>query len=225
MISVLNEISATHNSCEDSYFIRETEDHVCGGVFDGCSTGIKSHWASQTLAYAFQAVEYYPVSEKALTCVYLFLNNIKNSLSLTSDNFLSTCILFIYHKKTNTLAVRMFGDGCYFVNDVEYFVEQDNKPDYLGYHVFGEYNSFLEFIDKYPMKIYENVSNFKICSDGVKSINRSQFEESKGHDPMALLYAPPTSPNYLKRMWNILKKDKYTIADDLTIISYVQDKE
>lgn len=225
MHSVLNVISSTHNACEDSYFVTEKEDVIYGGVFDGCSTGIKSHWASQTMAYAFQGSGYFPVSRHALTNVYFFLNMIKASLSLTEFNFLSTCILFMYDKKSKQLCVRVFGDGCYFVNDVEYYIEQNNKPDYMGYHVFDSYHKFLEFVDKYPVKVYENVDNFKICSDGVKSITRSQFEQSEAPDPMALLYAPPTSANYLQRMWNILKRNKYTITDDLTIISYVHDQK
>lgn len=225
MYSVLNVISESHNSCEDSYFINETEDFVYGGVFDGCSTGTKSHWASQTLAYAFQAAGHLPVSRNALTNVYSYLNIVKSILSLSEFNFLSTCVLFTYDKKSKQLCIRVFGDGCYFVNDVEYYIEQDNKPDYIGYHLFGHYHAFHEFIDKYQLKIYENVDNFKICSDGIKSITRSQFEQSDAPEPMALLYAPPTSSNYLERMWNILKRNKYKITDDLTIISYVHDQK
>lgn len=54
MISILNQRGGNHNSCEDSVWVNDTEDFIVGGVFDGCSTGINSHWASQTIAYIFE---------------------------------------------------------------------------------------------------------------------------------------------------------------------------
>lgn len=224
MISVLNVISSTHNSCEDSFFIQENEIFIWGGVFDGCSTGIKSHWASQTFAYVFNRIECENItSNMAVLLAYHELRAIKNTLDLIDLNFLSTSILFRYNKSTEKLEVRIFGDGFYYVNDVEYEIEQNNTPDYLGYHLDGGFMKFMAFINKYPVISYDNVTSFRICSDGIKSIGISQFVDNDGTDPMSLLFGRPTSENYLKRMWNILKRKHFSNSDDLTIISYVQD--
>jgi len=221
MLSVLNVISSLHNCCEDAVFVKETDTIIYGGVFDGCSTGIKSYWASQTLAYAF-SVHPEIVSDNTLYQVYHELRAIKTRLHLDHMNFLSTCILFQFDKKLKQLSIRVFGDGFYYINHVEYEIEQDNKPDYLGYYL-DNVKAFGEYINKYPAKTYYDVKNFKICSDGIKSIEISQFVEQDGTDPIAILFHSPTSSNYLQRMWNILKRKHFTIADDLSIISYVQD--
>jgi hypothetical protein len=40
MISTLNVRSQTHNSCEDSLFVKESDLYIWGGVFDGCSKSV-----------------------------------------------------------------------------------------------------------------------------------------------------------------------------------------
>ena len=217
MISTLNVRSQTHNSCEDSIFFKESSSYIWGGVFDGCSTGVKSHWASQTFAYVFSKYGN-PLIDSNLIDIRRDLVSIMETLSLNYMNMLSTCVLFCYSKKDKLLDVRVFGDGYYYVNNVEYEIEQNNIPDYMAYHIEST-QRFKDFLDCYPVKTYENVSSFQICSDGVKSISIDQFHITD-LDPMALLMHPPVSENYLQRMWNKLKNNHFTIHDDLSIISY-----
>ena len=217
MLSTLNVRSQTHNSCEDSILVKETDYYVYGGVFDGCSTGIKSHWASQTLAYIFNKYGN-PTLTNNLIAVRKDMVTIMETLSINYMNMLSTCVLFFYDKREQTLDVRVFGDGYYYVNDVEYEVEQRNIPDYMAYHTETS-QRFRDFLEMYPATTYTDVHSFKICSDGIKSISIDQFHESK-RDPIATLFQPPTTSNFLQRMWNILHREKFTISDDLSIISY-----
>lgn len=222
MISTLNKISSTHNSCEDSVLVKENAHFIYGGVFDGCSTGTNSHWASRSLTYV-AAMHDIPTKDTALYHMRDDLWQVMETLGLTDMHFLSTAILFCYSKFTDTLRIRAIGDGVYYVNDVGYKIEQNNTPDYLGYHLEDSMHDFQKFLDKYPEKIYENVTHFQICSDGIDSIGRSQFAPPTDKNALAMLLAPPKSPNYLERMWNILRKDHFTISDDLSIISYVKD--
>lgn len=225
MLSTLNVRGDLHNSCEDSIAINNKETYISGGIFDGCSTGIKSHWASQTMAYLFGAC-LDPTTDIAAVGVYHDLISFRNVLHLTEQNFLSTCLLFFFDKLNRRLSVRVFGDGFYYVNDNEFEIEQDNTPKYFGYLLRDKYPNLAlcrEGLERYPVKIYHDVSSFRICSDGIKSIGISQFKDPKIKEPLSLLFHPPTSENYLQRQWNILKRDGYTISDDLTIISYVKD--
>lgn len=223
MVATLNKISRDHNSCEDTVIVKETAEYIIGGVFDGCSTGINSHWASQTIAYVFAQYNN-PTESNHVRMVWRELAMMKLNLNLTPRHFESTCMLFRYHKPTKTLKLRIFGDGYYFINGVEYEVDQNNLVDYLGDHLDDNPEQFKEFLEKYPEIRYSDVSSFQICSDGIKRIERSQFAEKTDIEPMALLLHPPTSENYLQRQWNILRNNHFFLTDDLSIISYVQNQ-
>lgn len=227
MIAVLNQRGGNHNSCEDSVWVEESDKFIVGGVFDGCSTGVKSHWASQTISYAFkkEASDFKHGIYSNLNDFFMFnvayhIESVCSALSLNpKTSVLSTCLMFLYDKHSKTLEIRCFGDGVYYVNDIEYTVDQGNIPDYLGY-VLNEPKGLLsEFLLKYPSIIYDDVDRFIICSDGIQSIAENQYE-SKTVNWEELLLSPPKSENYLKRMWNILKNKKFTLGDDLTIVSY-----
>lgn len=225
MLSTLNVRSHTHNSCEDTIFTYQKDGILSGGVFDGCSSGKNSHWASQTIAYLFEnQLKKYPYMGKVLEDstvkeVLKSLHDILGTLGIGFMHALSTCILFSYNESTKMLQVRIFGDGFFYVNDVEYSQDQKNEPDYLAYHNSSDINLFLE---NYPIQTFFNVDSFKICSDGIESIQLDQFHEST-LDPMRLLFLPPSSNNYLARMWNRISKEKFKNYDDLSIISYVKD--
>lgn len=222
MLSILNVRSDTHNSCEDTVWVEENELGLYGGVFDGCSTGKNSHWASQTLAYLYAGVRstYGILSDVATYMVLNKMRSIKKMGELTSDNFLSTAVLFQYNKTERKLSVRVFGDGVIYVNDVEHCFEQNNTPDYLGYQINATTSQEqYDYMDKYPVTVFHDVTKFQICSDGIKAITANQYEQTS-RDPYALLLASPTSENYLKRMWNILHREKFSLGDDLSIVSY-----
>ncbi len=228
MLSILNQRGGTHNSCEDSVWVEESEKYIVGGIFDGCSTGINSHWASQTIAYAFQreALDFKHDVYHSLNNFFIF--NILDRLERTCSalnivdpktKMLSTCLMFLYNKTERVLEVRCLGDGVYFINDIEHVVDQDNTPDYLGYVIYENLDLKYDFMEKYKSVFYNNVDRFIICSDGIQAIKENQFEQSDVNWQQLLL-SPPKSENYLQRMWNILKNKKFTLGDDLTIISY-----
>lgn len=224
MISVLNQRGGNHNSCEDSFFVKETDVFVFGGIFDGCSTGINSHWASTTISYIFQNISYgaigMSINDAYVQTAMDYMEQACMLLRLSPDtNLLSTCLLFVYNKETKDLEIRCFGDGVYYVNDIEYVIDQGNIPHYIAYVLKEDEDTIKKYLDKYPSVVHKDVHKFIICSDGIQAINQSQYDESS-MTWQELLLSVPKSENYLKRMWNILKINKFTLNDDLTIISY-----
>lgn len=219
MLSKLCVRGTYKNQCEDAVFVKETASSVFGCVCDGCSTGINSHFASQLLCNLIEKVE---INELRLTSTEVVSDIcwkfkwIKEVIQLSEMQLLSTCLFFHYNKNKQELSIRVFGDGYYYINGVEYCIDQNNIPDYLAYYLNG--TDYIDYMLRNPEFIHENVGSFQICTDGIKSFTFSQFEETK-KNPSVLLEAP-TSENYLQRMFNILKKDKWSINDDLTIVSY-----
>ena len=224
MLSQLCVRATYKNTCEDAVFVKETASSVFGICADGCSTGINSHFASQLLCYIVEKVK---IDELRLTSTSVISDIcwkfkwIKEVTQLSEMHLLTTCLFFHYDKKKEELSVRVFGDGYYYINGVEYCIDQNNTPDYLAYHLNNV--DYIDYIFKNPEFIHENVKSFQICTDGIKSFQLSQFESSDKNP--SILLESPTSENYLKRMFNILTKNKWTIADDLSIISYVNQPE
>lgn len=226
MLSTLNVISSTHNTCEDSVFTVENEHFIHGVIADGCSTGIKSHFASQLLCYLVEHGLLDPngsdvdiTSNDQIWSLKGLVNMVKTSMNLGYMNLLSTCLLFTYVKEYKQLKIRCFGDGYYSVNDVEHEINQNNTPDYLAYHLHDGIHDFKRYLAQYPEITFFDVDKFMITSDGINNIQRPQFADTAKRDP-SILYKKPDSANYLARMWNILKNDHYYVSDDLTIVSY-----
>lgn len=221
MISKLCVRGTYKNQCEDSVFVKETESFIYGCVCDGCSTGINSAWASQTLCYFIESYGPWIISDQFLCFLKSNLLEIGKIIKLDKMKLLSTLVLFRYDKETKNLKIRVFGDSVYYINNKEFIVDQNNTPDYLAYHL--NTDDFLEYLNNNPIKEYENVKSFQICTDGIKSFSVSQFETPQKNP--SILLEKPTSENYLQRMFNILKKDKWIINDDLSIVSYAIQQE
>lgn len=237
MISTLNKRSHDHeNHCEDNLYITENDGFIYGAVFDGCSSGINTHWASQTLNYIF-----HNLSKKNFFINGLFdsleieVNNFlfqvgvdlyKSSklLELKTENLLSTIVFFAYEKSTKLLYVKFLGDGTFFIYDDEWkFIDnnEDNMPLYLGYYC-ADNEQMRKYIESRASYLLENVNHFAICTDGIDSF-RNYKEKISISDPVTFLIKEDkffTMKHELGKKFNILKEDGWVIHDDLTIIKY-----
>lgn len=219
MVSLLNKIGNKKNRCEDAYLFKENDNFVWGGVFDGCSGGINSAWASQTLVYIYDKIDVNIfLYETILEEFWSNLNTSIKMFQITDEHLLSTAILFKYDKKSHVLSVRPLGDGVVFVNGVKKVYDQNNLPDYLAYHLDSS-RQLNAFYNRYPVENHYDVTSFHICSDGIDSFALPQSKE-KIQEPIDFLIGSNASENHLTRKFNILQKQGWLIHDDLTIISY-----
>lgn len=211
--------------CEDNIWVEESTQYIVGCICDGCSTGIKSSFASQLFCYLFQKEMFYPTLCNSLMEVIIAeMSDIADRLDIKEMNLLSTFIPFIYYKDSRKLRLRVFGDGFYRINEVDYVIEQDNTPDYIGHSINNSFAQNTIYLDKYPELIYENVDSFIISSDGINSLQQNQFVQLDcTQDPKEFLLAKPDSSNCLQRRYNILRRNKVNNSDDLGIILYVND--
>lgn len=218
MISKLLLGSHTHVVCEDTVDYIETTDDISGGIFDGCSTGNSSKWASETFNFLFKR-ENYNLNDLNILSVIQDLNSILSYVEADFTHAYSTAILFNYDKLTKTLLLRAFGDCSYWVNGVRFDVNANNHPDYIAYHLEESVVNLDRYLKKNPIRTFENVSDFIITSDGIDRLKFPTHKEFNFNFLNSLL-SPPNGKPYLERMWNLAKRDGWFLEDDLSIISY-----
>ncbi|MDE5416754.1 protein phosphatase 2C domain-containing protein [Labilibaculum sp. DW002] len=220
---------------EDNFFINEMDKVIVGAVFDGCSSGKDSFFASKLFANILnktvEEVDFRLEIETFPTLVHRFCKNLNKAIKaigLTIDESLSTAVLFICELESNELLVKFFGDGCAYSNqeDLHFFNnDEENKPDYLAYQLTDILKSKTAFANYYKQKpSFRTITkDFSITSDGIFTFKESIGSEAKFDYTNYLvkddfLYQNPAS---LKRKLNIIKKKGYEHYDDLTIVRII----
>lgn len=242
MISTLCRIADHKNQREDNLHVVETDQYIMGIVSDGCSTGKDSAFSSQTYVYAFQTairrLDGYesivgPIQGIPDTFTNFFLHSLTSVAKLFNLNIrsnpdaqmpfdmLATAIMFGYDKTTKRLVVEAYGDGTVYANGKPHVLDQDNKPDYLGYYLTDD--QFLVFNRHREMRtklIIDDVENFVICSDGIDKFRTSSLVAPGIEKPVEYLLSDIVAPLSLNKNFNILKKKGWFIIDDLSVIAY-----
>jgi hypothetical protein len=223
MVSVLNVNATPKSCCEDSVFFQEDENNVWGIIADGSSIGIKSHFASQVLAY-FVEREGYPdiTSDNTMERLFAFLRQVQFLFQFSTVNLMCTCVLFSYKKGSKTLSIRALGEGTYFINGIGSSILSDKETDYVSNHITDTKYQLYKYLNKYPEIIHTDVERFVIASDGIKYIEKPK-EISEETISLDILLEAPSSTNYLTRIWSAFKRQGYLLLNDLSIISYAPD--
>jgi len=232
-------------NCQDALRIADANNFVYFAVFDGCSGGEESHFASSLFSKTFREVTTNMASHIDVPGGNL-VNNVKfiihmmarkiiqtqNLLELTTNELLSTMIICGIDKNTNDCIICAFGDGFYSVDGVQHtiqntrFIEMesgDNRPDYIAYdlHLLQNYSDFEKwFSQKSEVHFFKKVKNVSIASDGINTFKKSELSKLK-IDPIDFLINDESlleNAIMLERKYNILFKDKIINADDLSVV-------
>lgn len=212
--------------CEDSLWVEETPEKIVGVVADGCSDSFNSVFASRLLCYLLKKRYnlFTTISNHLIETIITELRYINELLVLPEKHLLSTFIPFIYNKEKEELRIRPFGDCVFYIDGLECKIDQNDRPDYIGYQIDEGFAGNSMYLDKYPELVYTFVNSFIVSSDGIDSLQQNQFVTLDcTQDPKQFLLAPPDTTNCLQRRYNILKRNKVTNSDDISIISYLKD--
>jgi len=229
MLSILNKIATQdHNSCEDSFLLIENDGFIVSAVFDGCSTGKDSVFASHLfvkimrkyfLSYNYGNFSDFDLKQYVLVQFKRRLKLLASLLELKENELWATIVITLYNKETKQLKLLVVGDGCYKTNwDEELqIVDQNDKLDYIASHLAEKDTEIIHFY-----KEFRDVTEFLISSDGIKSYSLPQHKTSN-LEPVSLLLSPNGSANHLVRKYNMLHKQGWLNKDDITIIAYHED--
>jgi len=224
--------------CEDFLFTHRIKNrYSIYAVFDGCSTGIDSHFASALLAKTIKA-ELEFIDKEDLESSELLLDalvyqstqslkEIRNALMLSTDELLSTLIVFVLDENTNSGHILAFGDGHVSINGTDYQIDQDNQPEYIAYYLdmINTFEDYEKYVADCARKFkVEKLTEVSISTDGINTFQKSELVETTETvpDPIAYLLHNDFLRNntaMLSRKCNILKS-KFGLVnqDDIALI-------
>jgi hypothetical protein len=232
------------NHNEDFFITREIgDDKLLIAVMDGCSMGTESHFAStltgkllkktaKELHYKdfiqSQSETLSEILQSVAQSLFEDLRDIKNRLLLEREELLNTLILAIVNHDNKTAEVLTIGDGLISYNHSLTEYEQDDKPDYLGYHLTEEFQTW--YSNQNQRVSLSEVESLSIVTDGIFTFNPYDQKQYELVDESViidyLLHNPRGIQNeYLlkKRLIEIERNWGLRPSDDLTIITVKTD--
>lgn len=238
--SILQIGSFHTNFCEDFLIYQPISPNIqVLAVMDGCTMGKESMFASliagkilrkicKTMFYQdlIQSIsdDLENVLQQILKELFQELKHQKNRLLLETEELLSTLIISIIDIKNQETLCLVVGDGCIYCNEKIYEYEQNNKPDYLGYHL---HKNFEEWYISQNQKIrIKDIQNIAICTDGIFSFQKQKESiiEKTEADFINFLLSDNKDfslPNFFeKKLRFIEQKWLYNLTDDLAIVRF-----
>ncbi len=240
--STLNIGSFHTNYCED-FLVSEP---VGAGkqliaVMDGCTMGEESAFASMLMGKILRNIskslfyqDFIKQSEidldaqlkEILRQLFAELKFTKNKLGLETNELLSTMIIGLIDPVSSKAELFIVGDGLIYHDGKVIEYEQDDKPDYLGYHLHEDFNAWHENHDqKLSIKAFNDLS---ICTDGIYTFRnfenpRQQKNESEIMEFLLKDIETNAPDNFLERKMLSTKEDwKHVVTDDLAIVRIVK---
>jgi hypothetical protein len=238
--SILKIGSFHTNFCEDFLIYESLSPNIqVLAVMDGCTMGKESTFASlmigkilrKTCKTMFYQDLRSPISENLEILIQSILKDLfqelkhqKNKLLLETEELLSTLIIIIIDTQKQEALSLVVGDGCIYCDEKLYEYEQNNKPDYLGYHL---HKNFDEWYISQNQKLYiQEFQNFAICTDGIFSFQKqkSAIVEKTETDFTKFLLSDNTDfhlPHFFEKKLRFIEQNwLYNLTDDLAIIRF-----
>ncbi|WPQ66333.1 protein phosphatase 2C domain-containing protein [Chitinophaga sancti] len=192
------QIGAYHlQHCEDYLFHDHIgTDRLLCAVMDGCTMGTDSYFISTLVGKLLRKIvkerhylEFFQPSQLSLRLqlksivqqLFNELKLLKNQLQLSKEEMLTTLIIVLVDPDDGVGLV--VGDGVVSIDGQVTEFEQDNKPDYLGYHLQEDFDGW------YGKQAFLSITNWQdisISTDGISSFMALEGGETD-LDPVSYL--------------------------------------
>jgi hypothetical protein len=225
------------NHCEDYLITAEIgKGKVLCAVMDGCSMGTDSYFSAtltgkllRKIANEYSYKEF--ISKKRndlqqtlegiVRQLFLELRGLKNSIQLQREEILNTLLIAVIDSRSATGEFLCVGDGLICLNGEFFEFEQNNKPDYLGYHLQEDFDSW--YSTQQQRVSSQEIHDFSLTTDGIFTFSRfnNQTYQQAGNVAELLLIDKTgyQSTNMLDRKRIDIEKEwGLKPTDDLAII-------
>lgn len=230
------------NHCEDYLVVEEIgNDTKLIAVMDGCTMANDSYFVSTLVGKILKKicktrgykslygleVPAYNIEDYLKSILEELLNDIKkvrDQLLLEPKDLLTTLIILLIDKHKNEGIVLVIGDGLVSVNGAVTIFDQDNKPDYLGFHLNENFN---EWYSSLSQKIhFKEITDISIATDGITLFKKFRNDANDLEiDPIDFLVKDKTVMDSTDMLEIKLKKLEHIYGvkptDDLAIIRVV----
>lgn len=171
--------------CEDDFYVFENEEVIVANIFDGCSSGVDSHFSSTQHKYCLREVlkdipyilrednnrnfPFKNINESGKEIIYLLFESIRDINYEIGKEMLSTVVLTLINKLTKEYFICFAGDGvCKINNEIHSIHDKDSNA--VWYLSSVNYSDYDNYYDNYCTKFSGKFEN-EICisSDGIES--------------------------------------------------------
>lgn len=172
--------------CEDDLLATPIGDgKLLCAVMDGCTMGTDSHLPSTLTAKTLRKIaraQYYKafteqsnpeaglLLEETMRQLFDHWRHLKNYLQLERNETLNTLLLAIIDEKAACVEGICIGDGLVCLDGRVTEFDQDNTPDYLGYHL---YNDFDLWYSHHKQRFSKSgIRSCSLATDGIFTFSR-----------------------------------------------------
>lgn len=223
---------------EDALFHTTLENiwHI-GAVMDGCSSAVESSFTAQLLSklvskgckllpqleqtqanLSIKELSPVAIGEFILNQVFSGLQQLKKQLLLDKLELLSTLTLVVLNETTKEAYLNFCGDGYYSVNGFSFDVDQDNTPDFPGYHLDKSFEEWLKN-HTYSSQL-KNVNSICIATDGIAKLLSADGKRIPKVNSAEILLSPDESLRLNERYDKLIEKHGLIPYDDIAILAY-----
>ncbi len=229
------------NHCEDYFFTGQIgTDKILCAVMDGCTMATDSYFASTLVGKILRkitvekgykelyssdpAVDIDSCLKSILSQLFKELNTTRSQLMLDDKELLTTLIILLVDKKLKQGVVLTVGDGLVSINGNITEYDQDNKPDYLGFHLSEDFETWYN--GQQQKIILDDPRDISIATDGVGMFAQVRKVDSlEKVDPVSFLVVDKTNEEDESMLQLKLKKLEHVYGlkptDDLAIIRLI----
>ncbi len=224
--------------CEDALWAAEWQGLCVGAVSDGCSSGVRSHFASAlTIKILQMALKKQAISHDKENLAYLGAKWIADFyegmaaasafLELEQQELLATLMVAIMNPQTQKAWILALGDGLWAVNEQIEEINQDNQPHYPIYDLENPHFQAYEWALSNGKNLTE-VQNLAISTDGVASFLSATNTNVTSLEPISYMLTDSHLAHLnqmLQRKYNILNtQHKLSAFDDVGIVRFMLQK-
>lgn len=222
--------------CEDDYLVHESDRFILAAVFDGCSSGVDSHFASTMHKYKMREIckEIDEVtslySDDVVKNILGELNRRIWSLDYEVNREMLSTVVFVLIDKCNEMAhICVAGDGCYHMvrDGLDFFDsvhdENGNAVWYLSTVKPSDFNDYFETYCQVESFHINDGDEIAISSDGIESFV-SPYGASRNDDAMMVFMQTRKCSERLQKMplqrlYNVVTKGKWNerIGDEVML--------
>ncbi len=218
-----------------------SKDIIVCAVMDGCSSAKDSQFTSALYAKSLnkssrmlpqmkEIMEVFDLNTMALDSIAEFflkqlfedLKRAKKLFFLEREELLSTIVLLVIDKKKRNACIKMSGDGIFAVNDEITEIDQNNIPNFLGYHLDSSFEDVKD--TEIQSWSFKEVRDISISTDGIDKLRKGTKNKNAYVDPREVfLIGKPDSFEdcFLQNEYQDLVNKGFIPHDDIGMIRLI----